>query len=161
MLAPAMIHDNVNYPSGKSIFAVNLPLKLFPATVANADIGSLSIHYLISIWTTCWWNLNIIVWSKLHEFLTFWWKKSFLKPVLTKRWRHFGRRFCDWNNCLLLNYFQTTIFQCSKNYGSPTRVTSVNLHRTWQTRLVLKTQDSTLNSYTFVVFILIWPNHFL
>ena len=30
---------------GKSIFAVNLPLKLFPATVANVDIESLkSLH---------------------------------------------------------------------------------------------------------------------
>ena len=33
------------YPIGKSIFAVNLPLKLFRTTVANADIGSLkSLH---------------------------------------------------------------------------------------------------------------------
>ena len=32
---------DIKYPIGKSIFAVNLPLKLFPATVANADIGSL------------------------------------------------------------------------------------------------------------------------
>ena len=31
----------MKYPIGKSIFAVNLPLKLFRATVANADIGSL------------------------------------------------------------------------------------------------------------------------
>ena len=37
----------IKYPIGKSIFAVNLPLKLFPATVANADIGSLkSLHTL-------------------------------------------------------------------------------------------------------------------
>ena len=37
----------MKYPIGKSIFAVNLPLKLFPATVANADIGSLkSLHTL-------------------------------------------------------------------------------------------------------------------
>ena len=33
------------YPSGKSIFAVNLPLQLFLATVANADIGSLKSLY--------------------------------------------------------------------------------------------------------------------
>ena len=32
-------------PIGKSLFAVNLPLKLFSATVANAGIGSLkSLH---------------------------------------------------------------------------------------------------------------------
>ena len=35
----------VKYPSGKSIFATNLTLKPFSATVANADIGSL-VHYL-------------------------------------------------------------------------------------------------------------------
>ena len=28
---------------------------------------SLSIHYLISIWTTCRWNMNKIVWFKLYK----------------------------------------------------------------------------------------------
>ena len=38
---------NIKYPIGKSIFAVNLQLKHFPATIANADIGSLkSLHTL-------------------------------------------------------------------------------------------------------------------
>ena len=38
-------NGNIKYPIGKSIFAVNLPLKLFPATIANADIESLkSLH---------------------------------------------------------------------------------------------------------------------
>ena len=37
----------VKHPIGKSIFAINLPFKLFPATVANADIESLkSLHTL-------------------------------------------------------------------------------------------------------------------
>ena len=43
-------------------------------TVADAAIGSqkcLSIHYLISIWTTYWWNLNKIVWSELYKILSF------------------------------------------------------------------------------------------
>ena len=36
-------NDNIEYPIGKSIFAVNF----FPATIANADIGSLkSLHTL-------------------------------------------------------------------------------------------------------------------
>ena len=40
-------NGNIKYLIGKSIFAVNLPLKLFPATIANADIGSLkSLHTL-------------------------------------------------------------------------------------------------------------------
>ena len=33
-------NGNIKYRIGKSIFAVNLPLKLFRATVANDDIGS-------------------------------------------------------------------------------------------------------------------------
>ena len=38
-------NGNIKCPIGKSIFAVNLPLKLFRATVANADIKSLmSLH---------------------------------------------------------------------------------------------------------------------
>ena len=38
-------NGNMKYPIRKSIFAANLPVKLFPATVANADIGSLkSLH---------------------------------------------------------------------------------------------------------------------
>ena len=40
-------NGNIKYRIGKSFFAVNLPLKLSPATVANADIGSLrSLHTL-------------------------------------------------------------------------------------------------------------------
>ena len=38
-------HGNIKCLSGKSIFAVNLVIKLFPATVGNADIGSAkSLH---------------------------------------------------------------------------------------------------------------------
>ena len=38
-------NSNIKYPIGKSIFTVNLPLELFPATVANAAIESLkSLH---------------------------------------------------------------------------------------------------------------------
>ena len=38
-------NGNIKCPIGKSIFAVNLPLKLFRATVTNADIRSLkSLH---------------------------------------------------------------------------------------------------------------------
>ena len=48
-------NGNQKCPIVKAIFAVNKPLKLFRATVANADTGSLkSLHYyLIRIWTTC------------------------------------------------------------------------------------------------------------
>ena len=37
----SICNGNIKCPIGKSIFAVNLPLKLFRATVANADIESL------------------------------------------------------------------------------------------------------------------------
>ena len=38
-------NGNIKCPIGKSIFAVNLPLKLFRSNVANADIESLkSLH---------------------------------------------------------------------------------------------------------------------
>ena len=39
--SPLMPPLNMKYSIGKSIFAVDLPRKLFRATVANADIGSL------------------------------------------------------------------------------------------------------------------------
>ena len=38
-------NGNIKYPIGKSIFAVNLSLQLFPAIVANSDIKRLkSLH---------------------------------------------------------------------------------------------------------------------
>ena len=43
-------NSNIKCPIGKSIFVVNLPLKLFCATVANTDIGSLkSLHTFLKI----------------------------------------------------------------------------------------------------------------
>ena len=60
---------------------------------------SLSIHDLKNVYT-CKWNLNKIVWSKLHKILSFWQKTRFLK-LLTKCWCCFGKCFCSWNNCLI------------------------------------------------------------
>ena len=40
-------NGNIKYLKGKSIFAVNLPLKLSPATVINADIESLKSLYTL------------------------------------------------------------------------------------------------------------------
>ena len=37
----------IKYLIGKSIFAVNLTLKLFPATIANADFGSLKFLHML------------------------------------------------------------------------------------------------------------------
>ena len=121
-------NGKIKCPIGKSILAANLPLKLFRATVAYADIGSLkSLHtFLKNVCTIYKWNLNKIVLSKLHEIRRFLTKKPvfFLQPFLTKSWRHFGRRFGKWNYFLMLTFnLKTIIFQCSKNYGTPTLVT--------------------------------------
>ena len=35
------------------------------------EFQSLSIHSLKSIYTTCWWNFNKIVWSELHKTSSF------------------------------------------------------------------------------------------
>ena len=98
----------IKYPIGKSIFAVNLLLKLFLATVANADIGSLkSLHTFLKeclyhmlvkfeqnwmVQTT--WNFEPFDKKKKKKKKK---KTCFLKPFLSKRSRHFGRRFCSWN----------------------------------------------------------------
>ena len=62
----------IKYPIGISVFAENLPLKLFPAAVANADIGSLkSLHTLFDKY------LNHI--NTLHEILSFLTKNQVFK----------------------------------------------------------------------------------
>ena len=102
--------------NGKFAAKIDFPIGAFYVTIADADVGSLSlsIHYLINIWSTYWWNLNKIVLSEPYKIL--------------KCSRHFGRRFCDWNNCLMLNInSETIIFQYSKNYGTPTRVTRLKV----------------------------------
>ena len=42
-------NGSIKYPIGKSILAVNLPLKPFPTTTANADIGSLKSLHIYSL----------------------------------------------------------------------------------------------------------------
>ena len=70
----------------------------------------------------------------------------FLIPLLTKRWRHFARRLCSWNNCLMvleLRIFQTIFFLYSKK-ESNTFNQSNRLHQTWQTRQVRNAQSVAL-----------------
>ena len=43
----SVVNGNLNYLIRKSIFAVNFPLKLFPATVANANTESLKSLYTL------------------------------------------------------------------------------------------------------------------
>ena len=55
--ASAMV--NITYLIGKLIFAVNLPLKLFLATVTNADIGSLK--FLHTFFKTCLYYMSMML----------------------------------------------------------------------------------------------------
>ena len=80
----SMSNGNIRYPIGKSIFAVNLSSKLFSLTTANADVGSLKSHLhtlLKNICITCRWNFNKIVWSKIHEILSFLTKNGLKKMI--------------------------------------------------------------------------------
>ena len=81
-------NGNIKYPIGKSIFAVNLPLKLFPATVASTDIGSLkSLHTFLK---KCLYHKlvkfeqNRMV-QTTQNFELFDKNRFFFKPFLTKR----------------------------------------------------------------------------
>ena len=137
---------NIKYPIGKSIFAVNLPSELFRVTVANADIGSIkSLHTLI-------WKLFVPhankIWTKSYgpnytKFWAFWQKKKtkqnktktktnknknkntgFFKTIFDKQLTPCWKTFM-WLKQLFS--FQTTSFQCFKNYGSLTRVTRLKV----------------------------------
>ena len=105
-------------------FRVNLPLKLFRATVANTDIGSLkSLHTLFDRYL----NLMMVKFEQncmvpnIQNFKLFWEKKI----QITNCWRHFGRRFCSWkllNDKNTMN-LKTTIVHRFKKYDSLTRAT--------------------------------------
>ena len=89
-------NGNIKYPIVKSIFAVNLLLKLFPATVANANIASLkSLHtFLIKClyYMLVKFEQSRIV-QTTRNFKLFDKKLSFLKPFLTKALTPFWKTF--------------------------------------------------------------------
>ena len=68
-------------------------------------------------------------------------KNGVLKSLLTKDWHHFGRRFCSWNNGLMF------VFQCFKNYGSPTRVACLKVAWNIADPFRIKNSDSCLKQY--------------
>ena len=43
-------NGNIKYPIEKIIFAVNLWLKLFPATIANANTILFKLHQRVNVW---------------------------------------------------------------------------------------------------------------
>ena len=57
--------------NGKFAAKIDFPIGHFmlPLLMLTLEILSFSIHYLIKIWTTCWWNLNKIIWSEPYNFL--------------------------------------------------------------------------------------------
>ena len=107
------------------------------------------IHYLRSIWTTCWWNLKKIAWSELYKILSFLTKKchrfwlivdAILEDISVTE------TIIVW--CIIL---KTTIVQCSKHYDSPTRVTRLKLYQTWQTQSVLTKRDRSLTCFHIII----------
>ena len=86
---------NLKYPSGKSIFAVNLPLKFFRATVANANTERLkSLHtffdtYLDYILAKFEVNLTV----RNVQKLIFWQKPCSFKTIFDKNLTPFCKTF--------------------------------------------------------------------
>ena len=76
-------NSNIKYPIGKSNFEVNLPLKLFPAAVANADHMLVKFDQNCMVQTTR--NFRPFDQKKKKKKKKNW---AFLKPFLTKHWRH-------------------------------------------------------------------------
>ena len=113
------------------------------------EVWSLSVYCLISIWTTCWWNLNKSVWSKVYKILSFLTKNG--SPFLTKRWFHLENISVTdtivW--CKTINS-KTIIFQCSKHY-SPTGVTRLSCTKQMlnmaEPNSVLTKRDRSLNKF--------------
>ena len=60
-------NGNTKCPIGKSIFAVNLTLKLFRATVANSDTGSLKSLHALFVWIL----VEILGFQHQYSFLFF------------------------------------------------------------------------------------------
>ena len=99
------------------------------------------------------------IWIKSYspnytKFWAFWQKQNktkqktgSLKPFWESVDAILERRFCSWNNCLILTInFQTTIFQGSKKYGSPTRVTILKVVPNMGDLISIKDWDSHLNA---------------
>ena len=85
---------NIKCPIGKSIFAVNLPLKLFRATVANDEIGSLKS--LSTFLTKCLYHMlvkfeqNRMAQATILSFLT---KSRGFKTIFDKALMPFWKTF--------------------------------------------------------------------
>ena len=94
-------------------FCCKFAIKTLRSTVANTDIRSLkSLHTFLK---KCLYHVlvkfkqnrmvqttqNVDV--EFSFFFFFFFKLGFFITILTKSWHHFGRCFCSWNYCLMLN----------------------------------------------------------
>ena len=88
----------IKCPIGKSNFAVNLPINLFHATVANADIGSLkSLHTFL---TQVFVPYASEIWTKSYgpNYTKFWVFDKKLGFFYNHFWQNvdsIGRRYCS------------------------------------------------------------------
>ena len=144
-------NGNIKYPIGKSIFGVkNLPLKLFPATVANADIRSLkSLHTFLK---ECLYHMlvkfkqnRMVQTTRNFELLRQ--KTGFFKTIFDKALAPFWKTFLQlkqlFNAKLLISRLLSC--QCSKNYISPTRVTRLQVAPNMVDPISIKDSVSSLN----------------
>ena len=75
-----MSNGNIKCPIGNQFFAVNLSLKLFLATVANADIGSLK-------------SLHTFLKKRLYHMLVKFEQKRFFTTIFDKELTPFWKTF--------------------------------------------------------------------
>ena len=114
-------------------FAINLPLKLFLATVTNGDSGSLkSLHtifdtYIVGAYAGEIWTKSNC--PKCTKFRVFWQKLGYLKAIfdkmLTSFWKIFLKLKQVFNGKQLS--FRISFFSVKKKYGSPTCKTRLNV----------------------------------
>ena len=71
-------NGNIKCPIGKSIFALNLPLKLFCATISNADIESLKSLY--TFFTKCLYHM-LVKFEQIHNV-----------PIVTQNFELFDKK---------------------------------------------------------------------
>ena len=59
--------------NGRFTAKLDFPSRHFmlPLLILILEVQSLSIHYLIIIWSTCWWNSNKTLWYEIYKILSF------------------------------------------------------------------------------------------
>ena len=111
----------------------DLPLKPFRATFANADTGSLQslhtlfhthMHHILAKFEP-----NRII-QNVHTVELFD-KKRVFKIIFDKTLTPFCKTLFQYLKQLFYSRLLELLFQCSKNYGSPTSVTMLKVAPKW------------------------------